>query len=142
MTEDIRGGLMYSVPLNELPGMLSLVHRGTAWASTNGVTLPSELLKRIADLEATVAMLRPVDRTAEVAPPPVAPSATPLHLPKMDDVKGLVVVSPAAACRLLGVSRQWVNHRLLAGSLAGWKDDRGHWRIPVSVLEGAREKGA
>ncbi|MGO9334261.1 MAG: hypothetical protein ACLQCU_09500, partial [Acidimicrobiales bacterium] len=137
MTDDVAGGVSYAVPISELPEVLALLHRGAAFCSTNQVPLSAATVARIRDLEATVAAMRPV-RTAEVAPPPVAPSPVPLHPPKMNDMSGLVVVSPAAACRMLGVSRQRVNRRLLDGSLEGWRDDAGHWQIPVTALEGAK----
>jgi hypothetical protein len=144
MTEGVPGGISYSLPLNELPDLLAVVHRGAAFCSTNQVPLPPALVKRIHDLEVTVAAMRPVAREPEMAPSRCTPSATPLHPVRVDDMddRGPVVVSPATAARMLGCSRQRVNRRLLDGSLPGWQDESRRWHIRVSDLEGAQAKGA
>ena len=132
---------MYGIPPSELPEHLVYLHEAAARRSTNGVGVSPVMVKRIHDLEVTVAAMRPVARVPEVAPSRCTPSATPLHPGKVDDMGG-VVVSPAAACRILGVSRQRVNRRLLDGSLPGWQDESRRWHIRVSDLEGAQAKGA
>ena len=140
MTADVPGGVMYGIPPTELPEVLALLHKGVAFASTNQVPLSGALLARIRDLEAVVEAMRPRSQPEPLHVQPVA-RPEPLHPRKMDDMGG-VVVSPAAACRILGVSRQRVNRRLLDGSLPGWQDESRRWHIRVSDLEGARAKGA
>jgi hypothetical protein len=127
------GSVTYSVPLNEVEALAELLARGAQWADCNQITLNPKIAARLADIAAVARALRRADVAPDVAPP----SAQPLHPAKVDDMgEQVVVTSPAGAARILGCARQNVSARLRRGTLAGFRDERGYWQIPVTSLEG------
>jgi hypothetical protein len=122
-------GLSYALPLSELPPLATLLRRGATWAQANGVELDPALVARLRDLEATVAMMRPVA-------PATAAVRKPLRPETMDKVHGSRdEVGTAAAASLTGCSRQALSKQLRAGRIPGaWRDEFGRWRIPIDAL--------
>jgi sugar phosphate isomerase/epimerase len=131
MTRDLPGGVGYHLPTEELEAIAQLLVRGREWAACNGIALNERISRRIEDLQAVAAALKRANAVA----PATSPSSQPLHAVKVDDMGEVVVISPAAAAGALGCSRQRVNRRLIDGSLAGSKDPRGYWRIPLEAIE-------
>jgi len=131
--DNLPGGISYAIPIAELPGLVTLLKRGQAWASSNAIELAPDLGRRCRDLEATVKAMRPIA-------PATFPSPEPLHAVTIEGVDMALSgeeVGAAEAARITGVSRQHISRRLNTGSLPGRRDESGKWWIPVDALKGA-----
>jgi hypothetical protein len=64
------GGISYSLPLSELPGISSLLEHGARWAETNQIELSPSLAARLRDIESTVvaALLAGITATRATLP--------------------------------------------------------------------------
>jgi hypothetical protein len=144
MTE-AAGGVMYAIPPSELPELLALLHRGTAWASTNGMGASPVMVARIRDLEVLTAALRPMNREsrADVVNGVVSDVVAPLHERRLAEVErhhlsGVAEYGLAEFAALAGVTRQAVLGRINRGTLPARKDERGRWRVTIEAEQAQR----
>ena len=122
-----RGGLLYGLPLSELPALSTVFAQWQRWARSNGLEPPPWLSARFQDVTATAKAMRPLRAQPDAVPEPLRGGT-------MDEMDGSV--GTGAAARLAGCSRQALSKKLRAGRIPGaWRDELGRWHVPIDALD-------